>query len=121
MGSFGYFMQTMRARGVLPELEPEPAQLCDEADKCLKMAPAPHETDVLQWWTVHKVEFPSLSRMARQFLSIPATSASAERVFSLAGRIFGDHTQNQNDCTLEVRMWANVNRNQVIDQAWYWL
>ena len=55
-----------------------------------------------------------LARMAQQFLAVPATSASAERVFSLAGRIFSDLTQHQNDTTLEERMWARINRKQVL-------
>ncbi len=59
---------------------------------------------VLQWRARNKSRFPHLSRMAQQFLAVPATSASAERVFSLAGRIFSDLTQNQSDTTLEDRM-----------------
>ena len=56
-----------------------------------------------------------LARMAQQFLAVPATSASAARVFSLAGRIFSDLTQHQNDTTLEERMWAKINRKQVLE------
>ena len=87
----------------------------NEAEQYLAMQPASHDIDVLQWWAEHKSAFPHLSRMACQFLSVPATFASAERVFSLAGRIFSDLTRNQNDTTLEGRMWAKVHRKSVIE------
>ena len=40
---------------------------------------------------------------------VPATSASAERVFSLAGRLYSDMRQAMKDGTLGTRMWAKVN------------
>ena len=40
-------------------------------------------------------------------------SASAERVFSLAGRIFNDYTQNMQSEKLEERMWAKVNQHAI--------
>lgn len=41
-----------------------------------------HERGVYEWWDARKMEFPSLSRMAFDLLSIPAMSAECERVFS---------------------------------------
>ena len=59
--------------------------------------------------TAKDPRYPHVARMARQFLGCPATSASAERVFSLAGRLYSDLRQHKNDGTLEERMWAKVN------------
>ncbi|XP_063073815.1 uncharacterized protein LOC134464274 [Engraulis encrasicolus] len=42
--------------------------------------------DVLQWWK-KQVDLPLLSSLAKDYLSIPATSVSSERVFSSAGNI----------------------------------
>ena len=40
------------------------------------------EFDVLQWWRRHSTTYPRLSRMARDYLAVPSTSAPAERAFS---------------------------------------
>ena len=48
--------------------------------------------------------------MAALFLSVPATSASAERLFSIAGLAFNDFRQNMTDNTLEKMLWAHINK-----------
>lgn len=45
------------------------------------------EEDPLAWWKVHRVNFPMLSKLARKFLCIPATSSPSERVFSAGGNV----------------------------------
>ena len=65
----------------------------------------------LDWWARNEHRFPHLALMARQYLGCPASAASAERVFSLAGRLFSDLRQSMNDGTLEDRMWAKINRD----------
>ena len=41
----------------------------------------------LEWWAVNLYKFPLISKVARKFLCCPVTSASPERVFSVAGRV----------------------------------
>jgi hypothetical protein len=41
----------------------------------------------LEFWKNHNMEFPILAKVARQIFSIPATTASVERSFSVAGNI----------------------------------
>jgi hypothetical protein len=45
------------------------------------------EEDPLLWWKANQSQLPVLSRMARIFLAIPATSTPSERVFSEAGNL----------------------------------
>ena len=43
--------------------------------------------EVLNWWRNHKTMLPLLSKLARKYLGIPATSTQSERVFSAGGRV----------------------------------
>ena len=41
----------------------------------------------LSWWQEHQMEYPNLSQMAFDLLSIPTISAETERSFSSAGKM----------------------------------
>jgi hypothetical protein len=45
-------------------------------------------TDPLEWWAANEINFPALSVMARQYLGVPATSASAERLMMIVLLLF---------------------------------
>jgi 2-oxo-4-hydroxy-4-carboxy--5-ureidoimidazoline (OHCU) decarboxylase len=47
--------------------------------------------------------------MARQFLSAPASSACAERLFSSAGKMHDDLKKSTNEATLESQLIVNRN------------
>jgi hypothetical protein len=65
------------------------------------------DVDILQWWKkIGQVRFPRIAVMARQFLAIPASSATSERVFSFAGLTLSDLRKSLLDGTLEHIMWA---------------
>ena len=65
------------------------------------------DVDILVWWRdVGQVRFPRISVMTRQFLSIPATSTTDERVFSFTGLTISDLCKSLLDGTLEVMMWV---------------
>ncbi|KAM3842884.1 E3 SUMO-protein ligase ZBED1-like [Diretmus argenteus] len=49
------------------------------------------DADPLQWWKKHQYSFPRLSKLAKKYLSIPATSAPSERLFSVGGNIVTCH------------------------------
>ena len=64
------------------------------------------DVDVLVWWRdVGQARFPRITVMSRQFLAIPAASATAERVFSFAG-LMSDLHKSLLEGTLEAIMWA---------------
>mmetsp|Transcript_12832 Transcript_12832/g.25980 ORF Transcript_12832/g.25980 Transcript_12832/m.25980 type:complete len:754 (-) Transcript_12832:39-2300(-) len=47
----------------------------------------PFAEDALKWWSNNSLKFPILSVLAFRYLSIPATSAASERLWSLANQI----------------------------------
>ena len=50
----------------------------------------------MDWWRTNEIRFPILSRMAKDFLTIMATSAPIESTFSVFGNII---TKNRNSVT----------------------
>ena len=54
----------------------------------------------INWWANHVKDFPNLARMARQYLGVPATSATVERLFSVVGFAFADRRKSQSAETL---------------------
>lgn len=52
----------------------------------------------LDWWRLNAVKFPLLAALARRLLSIPASQAQSERVFSSAGQVV---TQTRNRLSSE--------------------
>ncbi|XP_061725455.1 E3 SUMO-protein ligase ZBED1-like [Cydia pomonella] len=45
------------------------------------------DMDPFQWWKLRAVRYPAVADIAKNYLCIPATSASSERTFSTAGNI----------------------------------
>jgi hypothetical protein len=64
-----------------PELE---AETETELNYYLEQ-PVDEEAEPLFWWKAHLNEFPILSNMARDYLTIQATSVASEQAFSIAG------------------------------------
>jgi hypothetical protein len=54
----------------------------------------------------HTGRFPRISVMSRQFLVIPAVSATSERVFNFAGLTLSDLHRSLFEGTLESIMWT---------------
>ena len=65
------------------------------------------DVDVLVWWRdVGQARFPRIVVMVRQFLPIPVSSVTTERVFSFAGLTLSDLRKSLLEGTLEAMMWA---------------
>ncbi|KAL5486620.1 hypothetical protein EMCRGX_G019124 [Ephydatia muelleri] len=60
--------------------------------------------DPLAWWKLHDSRFPRISKLARKYLAIPASSAPSERVFSRAKLI----QQRQSWNLLPQRLEASI-------------
>ena len=67
------------------------------------------KTNVLEWWKANQDKFSRIAKMARQYLGVPALSATVEHFFSAAGLSFSDLRQNMAEGTLEALLWAKFN------------
>ena len=77
-----------------------------ELNAYIRVQQVANDTDPLMWWKQHQEEFPRLARMARQYLAVPASSASPERLFSSVGLVKSDLRGRLLDTTLIDVMWA---------------
>ncbi|CAB4431899.1 unnamed protein product [Rhizophagus irregularis] len=75
-------------------------------------------TDVLAWWKVQEANYSNLSKMALDYLAIPATSAPVERIFSS-----GTDLVTQKRCSLKgetirelmcLKSWWKIGFNEPI-------
>ena len=70
--------------------EPEKSTLNrveDEVGRYKRQPSIPLSACLFTWWKERETEFPLLSKAAKIYLCIPATSVPSERVFSTAGDI----------------------------------
>jgi len=71
-----------------PEVALQPAQKIRlEMDRYFAEIAIGLREDPLTWWLEREGLFPCISRLARKYLSVPASSVPSERIFSLAGNI----------------------------------
>ena len=57
---------------------------------------------------MYEVDFIDLAKMARQYLGRPASSAGVERLFSKAGKLYGDDKKAQDYTSLEHALYLPV-------------
>ena len=77
--------------------------------KALKQIENEDEWGGLQWWARHQKKFPNLSVMARQYLGVPVTSVSVERLFSQVGCNFTDKQKSHTAQNLESIIFCKLN------------
>jgi len=76
-----YFTQLRQDTNELPS--PLYSSTITELDRYLALQ-IDEETDPLLWWQAHAKEYPIVSNMARDYLTIQATSVASEQAFSVA-------------------------------------
>ncbi len=77
-----------------------------ELNAYMRVQQVAKDTDPLMWWKQHQQEFPRLARMTSQYLAVPASSSSPERLFSSVGLVKSDLRGSLLDTTLIDVMWA---------------
>ncbi|RCN37240.1 dimerization domain protein, hAT family [Ancylostoma caninum] len=61
----------------------------------LKRARPSFDSDPILWWRTHKEEFQHLAKVVPSYLHAPATSVDCERLFSMAGIIYGNQRRGR--------------------------
>jgi hypothetical protein len=69
--------------------------------------------DPLEWWQNNRAKFPNVWKLAERILSIPATSAPAERVFSAAANIIDKKRACITADNAEILMFLRGNKSLV--------
>jgi hypothetical protein len=59
----------------------------DEISEYLKESEIEFTCSPFDWWNYKKAKYPILAKLARQYLSVSATSTPSERLFSHAGNL----------------------------------
>ncbi|XP_049398392.1 zinc finger BED domain-containing protein DAYSLEEPER-like [Solanum stenotomum] len=69
-------------------METTSQQSRSELDQYLdeSLLPRVHEFDVVGWWKLNRMKYPTLSKMARDILSVPVSTVTADSVFSTVGK-----------------------------------
>jgi hypothetical protein len=47
--------------------------------------------DILEWWNTNSQKYPTISRMARDILAVPASTVASESAFSTGSRVISDY------------------------------
>lgn len=64
----------------------------------MNQPPVKQDTDILRYWSSKEYQFPTIARIARDHLAIPATSAASESVFSHGGDIVTEKRNRLGAC-----------------------
>jgi len=67
--------------------QPTEQKINNEVEDYLKHTVIDLETNPLKWWSVQDSDFQVISKLARKYLCICASSSSSDRVFSVSGHI----------------------------------
>jgi hAT family C-terminal dimerisation region len=64
---------------------------------------------LLNWWCLHRDEFPQMAAAARDYLGIPASEVAVERLFGIGRDLLGIRRHSMNGDTLRGLMLLNNN------------
>ncbi|XP_042497852.1 zinc finger BED domain-containing protein RICESLEEPER 2-like [Macadamia integrifolia] len=83
-------------------------QTKSELDQYLEesLVPRIQEFDILGWWKLNNLKYPTLSRMARDILSIPVSTVGIDDVFDVGQKVLDSHRASLRPETLEALICA---------------
>jgi hypothetical protein len=76
---------------------------------------APKDVDILSWWKSHENVLPLLAKLAKKVLTIPASSAKSERVFSCGGNFVTPKRNKLGSQKVEELILMKENKQQIAE------
>jgi len=83
--------------------------MSEEFDKYLKETPLKSTENSLEWWSKNSYQFPTLAKLAKRYLYIPATSVPAEQVFPVAREIVNNKRASFKPENVNMLIFLNKN------------
>ena len=85
---------------------------CDkEVQDYIESPCLPEDANPLEYWLDNQSKYPTLALLAKRYLSVPASSAPVERLFSIGGKILRNERCSMSDRTFERLMFVKNNRH----------
>ena len=92
----------------------------NEIDVYLHQGTVPYKKPVLDYWKGHDMDFPILSKIARDLFAISVSTVPAERFFSRAGLIIRKHRTRLSDANSRslicLNSWAAHNNLEQLEK-----
>lgn len=76
-----------------------------------EVLPRSPDFDILLWWKLNGIKYPTLQAIAKDILAIPISTVASESAFSTSGHILSPHRSRLHWTTLEALMCA---------RSWLW-
>ena len=73
--------------------------------------PLQTKKDPLEWWKSRQIVYPRLSKLAKKYLCIVATSVPSERIFSKAGQLISVRRNRLKDKNFGKNLFLHCTRN----------
>lgn len=89
-------------------METSSQQMKSELDQYLEesLLPRVQDFDVLGWWKLNKLKYPTLSKMARDILSVPVSSVGSDSVFDTVSKEMDQYRSSLRPETVEALICA---------------
>ncbi|EXX78390.1 hypothetical protein RirG_015410 [Rhizophagus irregularis DAOM 197198w] len=83
------------------------SQSRNEINEYLIIPLEPSNINPCEWWRNHKLHYPLLSKIARDYIGIPSTSVPSEQAFSKSGELINKRRNRLGDSAIEACMCLN--------------
>ena len=86
-----------------------------------EVLPRSSDFDILMWWKLNELKYPTLQAIARDVLAIPISIVAYESSFSIGGQILTPHRSRLHYTTLEALMcskswlWNSENAGKILN------